>query len=483
MNNRKLRIVLVAGLVLMLGLGGYFGAQALNGPSNGPLKASGTIQTVSVNVSPELSGNVQKVQVSEGQSVRAGDVLLVLDGSLLAEQRKVAAAGLGTAEAAGQTAANALSIAQAQYQQTLATALAQDKQTRVQDWFASDPNQFDQPTWYFSRAEQIQALQTQVDEAKNAQDQAQTQLASLSQSLDETNFLAAEQRLENARLAYVIMKDVNQRAQNSLTTDAPVGAYNSTHCGSNQGYRAADPQMTNVLYGCTGDQHLSGTSQALWDQAQAELTAAQLAYNSLLSTEAADKMLQARAQVSVQQERYYSALDHLRALQTGDQSPSVLAARGAVSQAQANYDQSQKAMAQAQASLDLIDAQMAKLTVYAPIDGVILTRSIEPGEFIQPGAVAMTMGNLAQLTITVYVPEDRYGQIHLGQKANVTVDSFPGTAFTAQVSYISDQAEFTPRNVQTVEGRSSTVYAIRLAVNDVNGRLKPGMPADVTFGP
>jgi len=61
------------------------------------------------------------------------------------------------------------------------------------------------------------------------------------------------------------------------------------------------------------------------------------------------------------------------------------------------------------------------------------------------------------------------------------VDSFPGAKFSAVVSYISDQAEFTPRNVQTVEGRSSTVYAVKLNVNDPNGKLKPGMPADVVF--
>ena len=63
----------------------------------------------------------------------------------------------------------------------------------------------------------------------------------------------------------------------------------------------------------------------------------------------------------------------------------------------------------------------------------------------------------------------------------MSVDSFPGTTFEAQVTYISDQAEFTPRNVQTVEGRSSTVYAIKLLVNDPEGKLKPGMPADVVF--
>ena len=115
------------------------------------------------------------------------------------------------------------------------------------------------------------------------------------------------------------------------------------------------------------------------------------------------------------------------------------------------------------------------------MDGVILSRNVEPGEFVQPGATALSMANLNNLTITVYVPEDRYGQIYLDQDANVSVDSFPGQTFKATVSYISDQAEFTPRNVQTVEGRSSTVYAIKLKVIDPEGKLKPGMPADVVF--
>jgi membrane fusion protein YbhG len=482
MKNMKIRIATIAAVVLVLLIAGYFGAQALRNQSGGGLKASGTIQTVNVNISPEVSGKVQEVRVVQGQTVKDGDVLMVLNGSLLLEQRNVAQAGVDTAQAASNTAANALGIAQVQYQQTLANALAQDKQTRVQDWFPKDPKQFDQPSWYFSRAEQIQALQSQVDGAKKALDAAQAQLTQLSQSLDEANFLAAETRLENARLAYVIVKDVNTRAQNSATRDAPNGEFNATHCGTDQGYRLATSRLTNLVYGCTGDLHLATTSDELWNAAQTELSQAQQAYNALLTTQAADKMLEARAEVSVQQERYYSALDHLRALQTGDQSPSVLAAQGAVNQAQAQFDQSKKAVRQAQASLELINAQLAKLTVTAPNDGVVLTRSIEPGELIQPGAVAITIGNLGQLTITVYVPEDRYGEIHLGQQASVTVDSFPGQSFVGQVSYISDQAEFTPRNVQTVEGRSSTVYAIKLSVKDPEGRLKPGMPADVTFG-
>jgi HlyD family secretion protein len=211
------------------------------------------------------------------------------------------------------------------------------------------------------------------------------------------------------------------------------------------------------------------------------LEIAQKEYNDLLTTDSADAVLQARAEVSVAEERFYSALDFLRNLQTGDQSTTVIVAQGGVDQAQAAVDQAQKTVQQAQASLDLVDAQIAKLAVYAPMDGIILTRNVEPGEFLQPGAAALTMADLNEITITVYVPEDRYGQISLGQQAEVTVDSFPGETFTAEVIHIADEAEFTPRNVQTVEGRSSTVYAIRLKVTDSEGRLKIGMPADVVF--
>ena len=106
---------------------------------------------------------------------------------------------------------------------------------------------------------------------------------------------------------------------------------------------------------------------------------------------------------------------------------------------------------------------------------------MEPGSFVAPGSTLLEVGDLGDLTITVFVPEDRYGQLSLGQPATLSVDSFPGETFTGTVVHIADRAEFTPRNVQTVEGRRSTVFAIRLDVDDTSGRLKPGMPADVRF--
>lgn len=121
--------------------------------------------------------------------------------------------------------------------------------------------------------------------------------------------------------------------------------------------------------------------------------------------------------------------------------------------------------------------------IRTPIDGVVLYRSVEPGEFAAPGAPLITVADLDHLTLIVYVPEDRYGRILLGESFPVTVDSYPAEVFTGTVSHIADRAEFTPRNVQTADSRKTTVFAVKLALAQHDGKLKPGMPADVNLGP
>jgi HlyD family secretion protein len=155
--------------------------------------------------------------------------------------------------------------------------------------------------------------------------------------------------------------------------------------------------------------------------------------------------------------------------------------------AEAGASQEELAVAQAQvdtaqAAVNIIRVQLDKLVLTAPVSGVVLYRSAEPGEVVNSGVSLLTLARLDDLAITVYAPEDRYGEIVLGQSVDVTVDSFPGDTFKATVVRIADQAEYTPRNVQTAEGRRSTVFAVELSVSDEQGRLKPGMPADVVFG-
>ena len=135
----------------------------------------------------------------------------------------------------------------------------------------------------------------------------------------------------------------------------------------------------------------------------------------------------------------------------------------------------------AQANLDLLDNKIAKMAITAPVDGVVMTRSVDPGNVVNPGTELLSLARLNDLTITVYIPEDSYEEIKLGQTAAVTFDSFPGETFNAAVAYISKQPQFIPRTTNTVSGGNSTIYAIQLKLNDVTGKVKPGMPADVSF--
>jgi RND family efflux transporter MFP subunit len=204
------------------------------------------------------------------------------------------------------------------------------------------------------------------------------------------------------------------------------------------------------------------------------LESAQTEYNRLLTTQAAENVLEGRARVRVAQERYDRALDYYNSLMSGEQSLQVKAADAAVKQAEA-------ALTQAEAALALIDVQLKKTIVTSPMDGTVLSRNLEVGETLAPTAVVLTIGQLEEVNLTVYIPETEYGKIKLGEEVSITVDSFPGKTFSGTVSYISDQAEFTPSNVQTIEGRRTTVYAVKLEVPNPDGELKPGMPADVTF--
>jgi len=323
-NPRKIAPVVVVTLLLAAAAWWYFGGGRASADT-GAVSASGTIEVTQINISPELGGRVSAVNAQEGQSVKAGDVLVQFDAALLNAQHAQAAAGL--------------KAAQANFDLLKAG----------------------------SSAEQLAVAQTTVDKAGAAADAAQA--------------------------AYDALPDAARNTPNGKSLKQQV------------------------------------------DLASATLANAQAQFDLLKAGARPQQLDAAQAQVDA-----------------------------------------------AQAAVDALDIQIGKLTLTAPVDGVVLSRALEPGEVASPGATLLVLGQLNDLTITVYVPEDRYGSIHLEQTAQVSADSFPGQSFPATVAHIADQAEFTPRNVQTASGRKTTVFAIRLKVSDLSGKLKPGMPADVKFG-
>ncbi len=446
MQRRPPLPVIIILLLLIISAGVYFVYFAPVKPVSTALTASGTVEATSIAIGPEVAGKVTQVLVKQGDSVKAGDVLFLLDGTLLNAQRDAASAGLDSANAAVTTAQAAVGSAQAQYDIALTTALNEDKVNRTASWTESKPSDFNKPTWYFNRPEETLAAQKEQDSALTALTGAQDNLKFVQEKATSGDYMAAEARLLDARIAYQAAQDVLTLA--NAATDGP---------------------------------DLKTEAQNAFDDAKSELTDAQKAYDDSMTTTGATDVLQARAKLFVVQERADMAADRVRAMQTGLLAPKVIAAQKVLDQASASVEQAKLAVKQAQVNLNVLDVQISKLTIVAPIDAVVLSRNVEPGEVVNSSSVVLSLAQLSELTITVYMPEDRYGKISLGQAVDVSVDSFAGEIFTASVIEISDKAEFTPRNVQTAEGRKSTVFAIKLRVENPDGKLKPGMPADVKF--
>jgi multidrug resistance efflux pump len=474
------RLIIVVVIVLALLAGGYWyffmRPAAL---ASGALTASGTVETTEISIAPEMSGKILTVNVQEGASVKAGDVLFKLDDTLLQAQRVVAAAAVETAKGAAATADAAAASAQAQYDIAYNTAQTQNKvAARTAGWTTTSSAEFNLPDWYFSQSEQIAAVQAEIDATKAALDTAQAKLTAVQAKISSADFVKAEADLALAQVNFTVADNLNTRVKNSKNVDDLTKR--QLFLMSRNAANIARGRDTKYEIPLTIDQQLRDAAQTLYDDAKQSLEDAQAAYDDTLTTKGADDVMSARADVSIAQERYYTAQDYMRSLQTGVNSSSVTAAQKILEQAQSAAAQAKIAVTQAQANLALVDAQIAKLTVTAPVDGVILTRAAEPGSVVNAGSVMMTLGRLDELTITVYVPEDRLNNVAIGQTAEVKVDAF-SDSFKAVVTFIADQAEFTPRNVQTVDGRKNTVFAVKLKLDNSSGDLKPGMPADVTF--
>jgi HlyD family secretion protein len=141
----------------------------------------------------------------------------------------------------------------------------------------------------------------------------------------------------------------------------------------------------------------------------------------------------------------------------------------------------QRAMVeQARASVAQVEALMEQATIVAPFSGLVTVRHREPGEAVAAGLPVLTLRNLDDRWVRIFVREDAIGRVSIGQSAAIFSDSYPDREFRGVVTFISSEAEFTPRNVQTPEERTRLVYAVKVRVTeDPDFVLKPGVPADV----
>ena len=240
------------------------------------------------------------------------------------------------------------------------------------------------------------------------------------------------------------------------------------------------------------------------DQDALAVTTAQAQLDDLVSGARAQEIAEGQASVNIAQANYNKAVDDLarnqQLYQSGAISKEVLdqyqtavevdkgqldSAQAALSLLQAGNRPNAIAAArdevkQSQAVLQSAQAVLNDLNVISPINGAVLTKNYEQGEFVQMGAPIVTVVNLDDLWIRVYIPTDQLPVIKLGQQVHFTVSGLP-KAFTGTVEEINSQGEFTLKTIQTEEERANVVFGVKIRIDNQGGVLKPGMPADVTF--
>ena len=145
-----------------------------------------------------------------------------------------------------------------------------------------------------------------------------------------------------------------------------------------------------------------------------------------------------------------------------------------VEQARAQLMMAEKALAQAR-------TRLGYTVLTAPMDGVVLSENVEPGEYVAAGTPVVTIGRLDPLWLRAYIAETDLGRVKLGQPSRVTTDTYPGREYRGTVTFIAQDAEFTPKNVQTKQERVKLVYRIKITLPNPDHELKPGMPADAVI--
>ena len=167
------------------------------------------------------------------------------------------------------------------------------------------------------------------------------------------------------------------------------------------------------------------------------------------------------------------------AAQRREQAANVLAeAEGRVQTLTTGLTEADARIEAMDKTVQLAQSQLAKTTINAPISGTILTKSIEVGELATPGKPIATLVDLARIELKIYIPEADIGKLRLGSEARARTDAFPDRYIAAQVSRIDAQAQFTPRDIHMPDERVRLVFGVTLTLDNPQGQLKPGMPAD-----
>ena len=304
-----------------------------------------------------------------------------------------------------------------------------------------------------ARPEMVAAVQADVQRAQAAQVGARQTVTDTKNILARPPGLAAQ--ITQAETAVKLAEQDVQRAEAALVDESYVLALEKVDTTD----YAIEVKKRAVL------QANKAAAQADLDGARAYLTALQKYRQA---------PVQLIANVHAAQSGVIVATANITMTRASLAVAGLTASAEEIAQAQANVQI-------AQAQVALIDAQLTRYALVAPITGVVTRKLAHLGEVSKAGLPLLVVSDLSQLTLKVYVPEDQIGHLAQGQRVVVRVDAYPGQVFAGTISRLAREAEFTPSNVQTKSDRAKLVFAVKILLPNADGHLKAGMPADVVF--
>jgi HlyD family secretion protein len=383
----KKRLILIAFLVLLLGVGGlvYWGQRQ---ERLSELYYSGTIEATQADLAFQVSGRVQAVFFDEGQAVAKNQVLAVLD------------------------------------QQEFEARRAQARSDRMR--FQENLKQLE-TLLELNR----KILPAEVERVEASVKALQSQLAEL-----EAGYRVQE--VEQARYAY-------EQAQFALE-EARRDKIRYDRLFERRIISENDKETTDLKY----------------ETALKEYERAQKAYELRKEGYRKESIQTARSKLAEGQAALKQARQNLKKIDAIESE-----VKAAKAQVQA-----------AKAAFELAEIQLKYTELTAPFKGILVSRNVEPGEVVSPGQEVLSLSDLSQVDLKIFVAETEIGKVRPGQPVDVKIDTFPGKIYPGMVSFISPEGEFTPKIIQTHKERVKLVYLVKIKIPNPNIELKPGMPAD-----
>jgi HlyD family secretion protein len=434
------------------------------------LEASGTIEGTLVRIASRLPGTVARVLVREGDRVSNGQVVVELEG-------REARAGVDQARAQ-------LATATARYEEALAGTQAEvvrEADAQVRRAAAAREGAASAVRNLGTQLERSTELKQNLDAAGSQVAATEAALRAATARLDRLRAGARPDEVQEAEQGVAAAQATSQRAGEEeerlhraydrgaiarrdwdlSRTEKEVSAANLARARAKLADLRAGARAEDVREA----EGQVAASKAAYDGAVASLANAKQLYEDRLPAQ--QRLDAARAEFRASQSALDAAKAHLALLRRGTREEIRRQLRSGIDEARA--------------ALSLALSRQRDLQIHSPIQGVVSTRSVEPGEVVASGARLLEVADPHSVWVRVYLRESDYGRVRVGQRVTVAADSLPGQEFGGRVGSIAREAEFTPRSVQTKEERTTLMFAIKVNVDNRHGALVIGMPVDVRF--